>query len=72
MTCNQFGCGGWQHVCPPVGWDRVRVVMDVDVLGGIQFRSPPMESHQADILLIELSRGPFTVLRARVVPAEEK
>lgn len=30
-----------------------------------------MEPHQADILLIELSRGPVKVLKARVVPEEK-
>ena len=69
MTDHDMGC------CPPrppASWDRVRVLVDVDVLGGIRFTSPSMEPHQADILLIELSRGPFTVLRARAIPDEEK
>ena len=49
-------------------WSRVRVIVDVDVLGGISFTSPVMEPHQADILLVELARGPFRVLRARLDP----
>ncbi len=44
--------------------------MDVNVLGGVQFVSPVMEPHLADMLLIELSRGPFEVLRARLVPED--
>jgi len=36
--------------------DRVVVVITVDVIGGLEFTSPPMESHQADLLLMELSR----------------
>ena len=37
-------------------WGMVRVLMDVNVLGGVQFVSPVMEPHLADMLLIELSR----------------
>lgn len=54
----------------PSSWDRVRVSVDVDVLGGIEFISPSMEPHQADILLLELSRGPFKVMKARVIDGD--
>lgn len=51
-------------------YGRFRVVLTLDIIGGLEWTSPPMEPAQADILLMELGRlVHVTVQKARRVPA---
>lgn len=51
-------------------YGRFRVVLTLDIIGGLEWTSPPMEPAQADILLLEIGRlVDIRVLKAHRVPA---
>jgi hypothetical protein len=51
----------------------VHVVVTIRQIGvEWTFTSEPMTEYWADLLLIEIARGPFTVTKARVVPVKEE
>lgn len=50
----------------------VRVVVTIQQIGlDWTFTSEPMTEFWADMLLVEIARGPFTVVKAKVVPEGE-
>jgi len=53
-------------------WGHVRVVVTVKIGEPWVFTSEPMTAMWGDILLRLLADGPFEVLKAHLVPAEDE
>lgn len=56
----------------PSPYGTVKVVLTLDLIGGVEFTSPPMEPAQASLLLIEVGRqAAVTVLKSKKIKVYE-